>query len=118
MDNISPRTTRSMHGTLVNHHSSKEFLFSDPERKIKNLADDSKSKLKIYNEDAPADGKGFQKPSDGKISQKKRENPQIKLDNERKVLIDSQESRLFGSNNETNESSGCDIEYHLEFLDT
>ena len=71
MDNISPRTTRSMHGTLVNHHSSKEFLFSDPEKKRRNLAGDSKSKLKFYNEDAPADGKGFQKPSDGKNSQKK-----------------------------------------------
>ena len=68
MDNISPRTTRSMHGTLVNQHSSKEFLFSDPEKKIKNLAGNSKSNLKFYNEDAPADGKGFQKPSDGKNS--------------------------------------------------
>ena len=64
MESNSTRKTRSMQGKLVSNQISKEFCFSDPERKFKNLDTERKFSSKLIKSDDSAGGSGSKNPSD------------------------------------------------------
>ena len=64
METNLTRKTRSMKGNMVANHFSKEFLFSDPERKFKKLDTDPKIRFETHTSNVSAGGSGSKKTSD------------------------------------------------------